>query len=355
MNKGYLVLDSGEVYSGKWHGGKNRAGEVVFNTSHFGFEEMATDPSYHSQILVLTSPMQGNYGSHPEFCESRSLAIEGFVCLEIQNSQRESSWLKRLITSEVPVISELDTRGLVLRLREKGTPWGAIVQATSPDEAKSLSVQLIEKCQKKDLDWVYTVSRKEIEVITGKKVQGPRVAILDFGAKENIIRELLGRSSEVALFPSRTSAKEIQKWEPTAVFLTNGPGDPGYVVQATETVKELIGWRPIYGICMGHQILARALGLSTFKLKFGHRGGNHPVKDLRTGSIYVTSQNHGYAVDLGQLTSGISPTHINLNDGTNEGLECLTKKCQSVQFHPESCPGPNDAREIFDRFIDWIK
>ena len=178
---------------------------------------------------------------------------------------------------------------------------------------------------------------------------------MDFGTKENIIRELRSRSREIAIFPSRVSAQEIQKWEPTAVFLTNGPGDPVDIKQATETVKALLGWRPVFGICMGHQILARALGLSTFKLKFGHRGVNHPVKDLRSGSVYVTSQNHGYAVDLGQLTAGISPTHINLNDQTNEGLECAAKKCQSVQFHPESCPGPNDGREIFDHFVEWIK
>ncbi len=355
MKKGFLVLDSGEIYAGKWNGGKNRAGEVVFNTSHFGYEEMATDPSYYSQILVLTAPMQGNYGAHNEFWESRSLAIEGFVCLEIQNSERDDSWLKKLTNSGVPVMTEVDTRSLVLRLRDKGTPWGALVEASSPEEALKLSQPLIHSAQKKDSDWVYTVSRKEVEILKGEIESGPRVAILDYGSKQNIIRELAKRSREIAIFPSRASVQEIQKWEPTAIFLTNGPGDPGDVKQATETVKELLGWRPIFGICMGHQILARALGLSTFKLKFGHRGGNHPVKDLRSGRVYVTSQNHGYAVDLGQLTSGISPTHINLNDNTNEGLECLAKKCQSVQFHPESFPGPNDAREIFDQFVEWIK
>ncbi|MDZ4662509.1 MAG: glutamine-hydrolyzing carbamoyl-phosphate synthase small subunit [Pseudomonadota bacterium] len=355
MKKGFLVLDSGEVYSGKWEGGKNRAGEVVFNTSHFGYEEMATDPSYYSQILVLTSPMQGNYGAHKEFHESPMLSIEGFICLEIQNSERESSWLKRLTTSDIPVLTEIDTRGLVLRLRDKGTPWGALVAAADPQEAIKISASLIEAGQKKDRDWVYAVSRKEIEILQGEKSNGPRVAILDFGTKENIIRELRKRSREVAIFPSRATALQIQKWEPTALFLTNGPGDPLEVKQATETIKELLGWRPVFGICMGHQILARALGLSTFKLKFGHRGGNHPVQDLRSGRVYVTSQNHGYAVDLGQLTSGISPTHINLNDKTNEGLECPSKKCQSVQFHPESCPGPNDAREIFDHFVEWVK
>jgi carbamoyl-phosphate synthase small subunit len=351
MEKGYLVLESGEVYEGIWRGGKPRAGEVVFNTSHFGYEEMATDPSYFSQILVLTAPMQGNYGAHKEFWESRKIWIDGFICMEMQNSERDGSWLKSLDSFGIPVLTDLDTRSLVLRLRDKGTPWGALV-----DEANRGRVaELIKEKKSGDKDWVFATSRNKVEIIKGTLSRGPRIAVLDFGAKENILRELAKQSSEVAVFNSRTSAMEIQKWEPNAVFLTNGPGDPGDVRDAVATVKSLLGWRPVYGICMGHQILSHALGLKTYKLKFGHRGGNHPVKDLTTGSIYVTSQNHGYAVDIGSGSQGIVETHVNLNDNSNEGLECKEKKCRSVQFHPESHPGPEDAMTLFNHFFDWIK
>ncbi len=349
MNKGFLVLETGEVYEGIWRGGTPRAGGVVFNTSHFGYEEMATDPSYYSQILVLTAPMQGNYGAHKEFWESRNLWIEGFVCLEIQKSPENSSWLKRLDDHKIPVLTDLDTRSLVLRLRDKGTPWGAIVQDV--EQAK----ELIRKQKALDKDWVYAVSRKEVQTIRGALTQGPRIAVMDFGCKENILRELARQSKEVAIFSSRATAAEIQKWEPNAIFLTNGPGDPADVREAVENLKKLLGWRPVYGICMGHQILAQALGLKTYKLKFGHRGGNHPVKDLVTGAIYVTSQNHGYAVDIGSGGQGIVETHVNLNDNSNEGLECIAKKCRSVQFHPESHPGPEDALTLFNQFFEWIK
>ncbi len=349
MEKGYLVLETGEIYEGVWRGGKPRAGEVVFNTSHFGYEEMATDPSYFSQILVLTAPMQGNYGAHKEFWESRKIWIDGFVCLEMQNSPDNHSWLQRLTENDIPVLTNLDTRSLVLRLRDKGTPWGAVVQ--NREQAQ----ELIKKKSGIDKDWVYAVTRKDKEIITGLSKNGPRIAVLDFGCKENILRELQKQSKEIAVFSSRTLAQDIQKWEPNAIFLTNGPGDPAEVRDAVENVKKLLGWRPVYGICMGHQILAHALGLKTYKLKFGHRGGNHPVKDLITGAIYVTSQNHGYAVDIQGGSQGIVETHVNLNDNSNEGLECIEKKCRSVQFHPESHPGPEDALTLFNQFFEWIR
>lgn len=349
MDKGFLVLETGEVYEGVWRGGRPRAGEVVFNTSHFGYEEMATDPSYFSQILVLTAPMQGNYGAHKEFWESRDLWIEGFICLEMQNSPDNNSWLKRLDEKQIPVLTNLDTRALVLRLRDKGTPWGAVVKDV--EQAK----ELIRAKKGIDKDWVYAVSRKELETIPGQSKHGPRIAVIDFGCKENILRELAKQSREVAVFSSRASASDIQKWEPNAIFLTNGPGDPADVKGAVENLKKLLGWRPVYGICMGHQILAHALDLKTYKLKFGHRGGNHPVKDLVTGTIYVTSQNHGYCVDIASGGEGIVETHVNLNDNSNEGLECVAKKCRSVQFHPESHPGPEDALTLFNQFFEWIK
>lgn len=354
MKKGFIVLESGETFEGVWLGGSNKAGEVVFNTGHSGYEEVATDPSYFSQIMVMTAPQQGNYSSHKEDWESRDIFIQGFVALEVQKTARDSDWLNRLVEKGIPVIDSLDTRSLVLLLREKGTPWGAAVQAATRDEAVALSKPLIAEQKKIDKDWAWIVSRKTPEFRQGKKPSGPRVAILDFGVKENTIRELANRCSEVAVFPGRTGAKALMEWKPDGFLLSNGPGDPADVQVAVSTIKELLGQKTIFGICMGHQLLAQALGAKTYKLKFGHRGGNHPVQDFLQNTIYMTSQNHGYAVDDKSLPDSVKVTHINLYDKTNEGIECKDKRAFSVQFHPESCPGPLDAASLFDYFIDRL-
>lgn len=354
MKKGFLVLESGESYEGVWRGGSARAGEVVFNTSHSGYEEIATDPSYFSQIMVMTAPMQGNYGVNREAWESRQMWIDGFVSLEMQSSPRDSSWRDQLDKAGIPILTDLDTREIVLRLRELGTPWGALVDADSSTEAFGKAKLLIEAKRQIDSDWVHAVSRREIEVFDGAVANGPRLAILDYGCKENTIRELRKRSSQVALFPSRASARAIRDWQPNGIMLSNGPGDPALVQTAAETVRSLLGTIPIFGICMGNQILALALGANTYKLKFGHRGGNHPVRDQLLNQIYMTSQNHGYCVDAKTLPSGTLVTHVNLNDGSVEGIECAAKKCFSVQYHPESSPGPNDARQLFDYFMSRI-
>jgi carbamoyl-phosphate synthase small subunit len=354
MKKGFLVLESGETYEGIWRGGKARAGEVVFNTSHSGYEEIATDPSYYSQIIVLTAPMQGNYGVDREVWESKQMWIDGFVSLELQQSPRDSSWRDQLDAAGIPMLTDLDTREIVLRLRDLGTPWGALVDAANETEAKAKARELIAAKQQQDSDWVHFVTRKEIEIRKGAVTSGPRVAILDYGCKENTIRELEARCSEVALFPSRAPERIIRDWSPDGIMLTNGPGDPALVKDATETVRALLGWKTIFGICMGNQILAQALGAKTYKLKFGHRGGNHPVKDLLLNEIYVTSQNHGYCVDEKTLPSNTRVSHTNLNDGTVEGIDCAAMKCFSVQYHPESSPGPNDARKLFDYFMSRI-
>ncbi|MEK7355661.1 MAG: carbamoyl phosphate synthase small subunit, partial [Bdellovibrionota bacterium] len=295
--KGYLVLESGEIYEGLWHGGKPRAGEVVFNTSHSGYEEIATDPSYFSQIMVMTAPMQGNYGVDASFWESRKMWIDGFVSLEMQKSSRDSTWRDQLLGQEIPILSDLDTRRIVLRLRDMGTPWGALVPAANEAEAQKLARELIATKKKADPDWVNEVTVKNVEIRKGAKANGPRVAMLDYGVKENTLRELQAQCSEVGIFPSRTPDRVIRDWNPNGLMLSNGPGDPADVKQATETVRELLGWKPIFGICMGNQILSMALGAKTYKLPFGHRGGNHPVRDLLLNEIYVTSQNHGYCVD----------------------------------------------------------
>ncbi|MBX2988807.1 MAG: glutamine-hydrolyzing carbamoyl-phosphate synthase small subunit [Bdellovibrionaceae bacterium] len=348
----WLVLETGEVYSGLWHSGKDRAGEVVFNTSHSGYEEIATDPSYFGQIVCLTAPMMGNYGVDQNVWESRRLWIEGFICLQVQDSDRDRSWIKRLDEDGIPLVSCLDTRGLVLRLRSGGTPWGALVQAETEAEAREKAAPLIAAKKTIDKDWVAAVSRREVEVRPGRRADGPRLAVLDFGSKENILRELENHASELRLYPSRASARDILASQPDGIMLTNGPGDPADVRVATETVRELIGKKPIFGICMGHQILGLALGGKTYKMKFGHRGSNHPIKDDLLGRIYMTSQNHGYAVDRATLPEDVRVTHVNLNDQTVAGIYSEKRRCLGIQYHPESCPGPHDARDLFRFFTE---
>lgn len=353
---GYLVLETGEVFEGHWPGDATksfeRAGEVVFNTSHSGYEEIATDPSYFSQIVVMTAPMQGNYGAEAAAWESRQIWIEGFVCLQMQNSSRNHSWLDKLNQANVPILSEVDTRAITIRLRSGGTPWGAIVNAESSHDAKLKALELILQKKKIDQDLVSLVSRKNKEIIPGKNPKGPRLAVLDFGSKENILRELSAQAKELVVFPSRASILQIIEAKVDAIMLTNGPGDPSSVQVATGTVRELLGVKPIFGICMGHQILALALGAKTYKLKFGHRGSNHPIKDELLGKVYMTSQNHGYAVEADSLPNDVRVTQVNLNDNTVAGILSEKRNCLGIQYHPESHPGPHEARALFDYFFN---
>jgi carbamoyl-phosphate synthase small subunit len=356
VTKGFLVLETGEVYEGVWGGPQQpnfeRAGEVVFNTSHQGYEEIATDPSYFSQIVVMTAPMQGNYGADQQVWESRKIWIEGFIALQIQKTEREQSWLQTLIKAEVPAITEMDTRAIALRLRSGGTPWGALVFSTDAAQAKSKAERLIADKKRIESDWVHLASRQQVETLAGEKARGPRIAVLDFGAKENILRELKKRAREVRVFPSRTPAAEIAAYQPDGLVLTNGPGDPAQVKIAPETVRHFVGRIPIYGICMGHQVLALALGASTFKLKFGHRGANHPIQDRLLGRIYMTSQNHGYAVKGETLPKDAQVTQVNLNDQTVAGFYSEKNSYLGIQYHPESHPGPHEATELFDFFVE---
>lgn len=351
----YLVLETGEMYVGDFRGGESRAGEVVFNTSHSGYEEMASDPSYFSQIIVTTATQQGNYGVDPSFRESRQLWISGWVCLEMQESKRDSSWLNCLKSAGVPVLTGVDTRELVKTLRSSGTTWGAIVSEANPHKAKEEAKELIFKAKKISADWTQLVCGKKKELRQGLMPNGPRVAVLDFGTKENILRELEKRCREVCVFPSWTKSQEILDWNPDGVLLSNGPGNPEDVQDGIETVKALLGKKFIFGICMGHQVLALALGGKTYKLKFGHRGSNHPIQDHLLSRVYVTSQNHGYNVDQQSLPEGVIVTHINLNDQTVAGISYPRMKCLSVQFHPESHPGPHDAVQLFDYFVNQIR
>jgi carbamoyl-phosphate synthase small subunit len=349
---GYLVLETGEVFSGNWLGGESRAAEVVFNTSHSGYEEIATDPSYYKQMVVMTAPMQGNYGVCDDHWESRRVWIDGFMCLQMQNTVSDSKWLKRLLSKGIPVVSEIDTRQITLRLRSGGTPWGALVNSTSEIEAKKLAHALIEKSKSQPKDWVWDVTVKDVESYIGKNPKGPKIAVMDFGCKKNILRELLERSSEIKVFPSRADVKDIEAYRPDGIMLTNGPGDPMDVEKSVETIKRFLGSKPIFGICMGHQLLCLALGAKTYKLKFGHRGANHPISDSLLNMIYVTSQNHGYAVDESTIPKEVHVTHRNLNDSTVAGIYSAQFKCLGIQYHPESHPGPHDAVKLFDFFIE---
>lgn len=352
---GYLVLESGEIFEGLWHGEKETAGEVVFNTSHSGYEEMATDPSYFKQIIVMTAPMMGNYGVDKSVWESDKIWIEGFLCLQMQNSSRENSWRARLFENKIPILSEIDTRFLTMKLRQGGTPWGALVNAFSESEAKERAFSLIQKSKQIDADWVHLASRKEIEFEKGEVLeQDLHIVLYDYGSKQNIIRLLKKFCSRLTIIPARTSAEKVLELKPDLVFLSNGPGDPAEAKQSIAEIKKLIGKMPMMGVCMGHQILSLALGAKTYKLKFGHRGSNHPIQDKILNKVYVSSQNHGYAVNAETLPKNVQVTHINLNDKTVAGIFDEKNKILGIQYHPESCPGPHEAQELFSYYINYV-
>jgi carbamoyl-phosphate synthase small subunit len=353
MALGFLILETGESYCGEWLGGDNRAGEVVFNTSHSGYEEIATDPSYFNQIVVMTSPMMGNYGMDKSVWESQRYWIQGFVALEIY-SGLEKSWSKRLEEFHIPSLQGIDTRALVLRLREGGTPWGALIKAETIEMAKNLALELIQKAKKQDSDWVFATSTPKTYNLTGSLPSGPRIGVIDFGTKKNILRECLSRSKEVVVFNSRVSPEEILAFSLNGIVLTNGPGNPEDVKVAPNTVSKLIGKIPIFGICMGHQILGLAAGAKTYKLKYGHRGSNHPIEDQLLNRIYMTAQNHGYAIDQEMLKKDFVVTHRNLNDQSVAGMFSKSLRALSVQFHPESRPGPHESSLLFDYFFSLV-
>ncbi len=355
MKKGFLVFEQNGRYlcfEGEWLSGDPKAGEVVFNTSHSGFEEMATDPSYFTQILVCTAPQQGNYGADEKVWESQKIQIQGFVALEIQNSERERSWIQTLEKNKTPILHKVDTRAITMALRQ-GTPWGAMVPAQSSRDAIEMAQKLISGKKKMDNDWPNLVCIKKKEIRQGQKKNGIKIALIDYGVKENILRETLSLVEEVCVFPSRVEAREVLAYQPTGILLSNGPGDPADV-QGVANISELLGKKPIFGICMGHQLLARAMGGTTYRLQFGHRGANHPVRDRLVNKIYMTSQNHGYAVDAKTLPTDIEITHMNLYDNTVAGIRSKKWNVLSVQFHPESSPGPHDAKYLFRYFVDSL-
>ena len=353
--KAYLILEDGSVYEGVNVGACREAvSEIVFNTSMTGYLEVMTDPSYAGQAVVMTYPLIGNYGICHEDMESDRPWIDGLIVRELSevasNFRNEDSIQNFLIKNNIPCICGIDTRDLTKRLREHGTMNGFITVDSSFVVEKIL--QKIKEYSVKDV--VKRTSTKEAYILPGK---GKRVVLIDFGAKKNIARQLQKRGCEVIVVPCDTKAKEILKLKPDGIMLSNGPGDPKENVDIIEEIKKLYDTDiPIFAICLGHQLMALATGANTYKLRYGHRGGNHPVKDLETGRTYISSQNHGYAVDESTLDKNICvPAFVNVNDGTNEGLRYINKKIFTVQYHPEACPGPRDSSYLFDKFIKMME
>ena len=353
--KAYLILEDGSVYEGENVGaGREAVSEIVFNTSMTGYLEVMTDPSYAGQAVVMTYPLIGNYGICYEDMESDRPWIDGLIVRELSevasNFRNEDSIQNFLIKNNIPCICGIDTRDLTKRLREHGTMNGFITVDSSFVVEKIL--QRIKEYSVKGV--VKRTSTKEAYSLPGK---GKRVVLIDFGAKKNIARQLQKRGCEVIVVPCDTKAKEILKLKPDGIMLSNGPGDPKENVDIIKEIKKLYDTDiPIFAICLGHQLMALATGANTYKLRYGHRGGNHPVKDLETGRTYISSQNHGYAVDESTLDKNICvPAFVNVNDGTNEGLRYINKKIFTVQYHPEACPGPRDSSYLFDKFIKMME
>ncbi len=368
----YVLLEDGARFDGEACGAEGHAvGEVVFTTGMSGYQESMSDPSFAGQLITFTYPHIGNYGVSAEAMESERpwarAAIMREACNREDSPGAEGGWLQWLTDCGVPAITGVDTRALVRHIREAGSMRGGIFPASiEPARARAL-IESEPPMDGQDLAGV--VSPSVVSHHGEEGGPGPRIAVLDTGIKGSIVRHLVARGAYVSLYPCATSAADLLAANPDAVLLANGPGDPGALEYITDTVRELVGRKPVWGICLGHQLLCRALGLKTFKLPFGHRGANHPVKDLLTGRVEITSQNHGFAV-LGPSGNGTIEgskpvrwqtdfgaaqlSHVNLYDRTVEGLELLDVPGGSVQYHPEAGPGPHDSVYLFDRFLERI-
>ncbi len=373
-----LALEDGRFFGGESFGATGTlVGEICFNTAMTGYQEVLTDPSYRGQIVAMTYPLIGNYGTNSLDQESRSPHVRGFVIEEL--SEIPSSWRSEMSLDEylqkwqIPAVQGIDTRALTRHLRTRGAMKACLTtEAISPEEATR---RAIEGEGVIGIDYVREVSTPKIyqwdpndklstpwsitaENGGSKRALPPvrfRIVAYDYGIKENILRLLRQKGFDVTVVPASTTADEVLALNPDGIFLSNGPGDPAALPYAHEAVRDLMGKRPIFGVCLGHQVLGFAFGGSTFKLKFGHRGANQPVKDLRSGKVAITAQNHGFAVDPDSLPSNVEVTHVNLNDGTVEGMRHKELPIFSVQYHPEAAPGPHDASYFFSQFADLIE
>ena len=354
MMKAFLILEDGHVFTGTSIGSRKEIiSEIVFNTSMTGYLEVLTDPSYAGQAVCMTYPLIGNYGICYEDTESLRPWPDGYIVREVSrtasNFRSEDTIQNFLKRFDIPGIAGVDTRALTRLLREKGTMNGMI----TTNEQYNLEEILPRLRAYNTGNVVERVTCSEKSVLKG---EGKKVALLDLGAKNNIARSLHQRGCQVTIYPASTLAEEILADRPDGIMLSNGPGDPK---ECTQIIQEI--WKlyqsdvPIFAICLGHQLMALATGADTYKMKYGHRGGNHPVKDLETGRVYISSQNHGYVVDTNNLDPQVAvPAFVNVNDGTNEGLKYTGKNIFTVQFHPEACPGPQDSGYLFDRFMKMM-
>ena len=371
MTPGYVLLEDGARLEGVLCGatdpeGGGTTGEVVFSTAMTGYQESVTDPSYAGQIITFTYPLIGNYGTSAEAMESDRVHARAVIMRDAHNGEdcatSEAGWLDWLAICGVPAISGVDTRALVRHIRDRGAMRGGIFSAELPESEARARVAAEPSMQGADL--ARTVTPSEPVLLDG---EGPHIVAIDTGIKLSIIRQFRERGCRVTLLPCDSGPEQVLAHDPDLVFLANGPGDPAALDHVVGTVRELIGTRPIFGICLGHQLLCRAVGLETFKLPFGHRGGNHPVKELGSGRIDITSQNHGFAVagpdGEGRIEAdepvrwetdfgAAELSHVNLYDRTVEGLTLLDVEGGTVQYHPEAGPGPHDARHLFDHFME---
>lgn len=358
--KAWLVLEDGSYYEGYSFGASSSSyGEVVFNTTMTGYQEVLTDPSYSGQIVVLTYPLVGNYGINVEDMESRQIQVRGFVVRE--DCPQPSHWgststLAEFLTSQGVIgIGGVDTRAITRRLRSSGVMMGMITS----DDAPHVALAHLKDLPRYDaIDFVHTVSTSSSYEWSGSELQKEpwcNILALDYGLKFSILRVLRKMGCRVKVVPATTPLEDILDINPDGLILSPGPGDPALLSEVVDTVKSLVGVKPIMGICLGHQILGRAFGGETFKLKFGHRGGNHPVRDLATGRVHITAQNHGYALDADSLPSSVEVSHISLNDDTVEGIIHKEYPIISIQYHSEASPGPLDNVYLFERFLDMVR
>ena len=355
--KAYLVLEDGTVFQGNAIGKiGTTSGEICFNTGMTGYQEVFTDPSYFGQILVMTSDHIGNYGAADFDTESTSIKINGLVCKKFSNTfsrkMAKSSLNDYFIENNLVGISDVDTRMIVRHIRSQGA-MNCVISSEIHDIEKlkkmATEVPSMEGLELSSKVW----SKKSYDVV--KDEDGKKVALLDLGTKDNIVRCLTDRGCLVRVFPGDTSYEDMKAWQPDGFMISNGPGDPSAMPEATATVKAIVdNNEKLFGICLGSQVLAQAMGMRTFKMHHGHRGQNHPVKNLQTGRSEITSQNHGFAIDPESLNSDVEITHINLNDDTVEGIKVKGKNAFAVQYHPEASPGPHDSRYLFDDFVSIL-